>query len=157
MSNLNVVTMIGNVGTEPEQREFESGAKVTKFSIGVSRWNKKDQKDVTDWFDVETFSKLGDYIKKGLKVCVNGQMITNVYEKDGNKIKRYYILANTVEILTKKENSETETSANANANEEMPEDLGSNADYPEDENTKMLDEEENAYADIIDEDEIPFN
>ncbi len=54
MSNLNVVTMIGNVGTEPEQREFESGAKVTKFSIGVSRWNKKDQKDVKDWFDVET-------------------------------------------------------------------------------------------------------
>ncbi len=70
-------------------------------------------------------------------------------------------MANTVEILTKKENSEAEAetsaNANANANEEMPEDLGSNADYPEDENTKMLDEEENAYADIIDEDEIPFN
>lgn len=151
MSNLNVVTLVGNCGNTPEQREFESGAKVTKFCIGVGRWNKKTEQEVTDWIDIETFSKIGDYIKKGMKVCVCGNLVTNVYEKeDGTKIKKVYILAKTIELMQQKKDKEAEGT-------DIPEDLGCNADYPEDENTQMLDEEENAYADIIDEDEIPFN
>ena len=100
MSNLNNITLVGNVGNTPEQREFEDGNKVTKFCIGVGRWNKKTKQDVTDWVDVETFSKMGDYVKKGLKVCVNGSLITSVYEKkDGTKAKRVYVLAKTIELM----------------------------------------------------------
>ena len=32
-TNLNRITLTGNVGVEPEQREFDSGAKVTKFFL----------------------------------------------------------------------------------------------------------------------------
>ena len=66
----------------------------------VSFVNKKIKQDVTDWVDVETFSKMGDYVKKGIKVCVNGSLITSVYEKkDGTKAKRVYVLAKTIELM----------------------------------------------------------
>lgn len=144
MSNLNVVTLVGNVGNTPERREFESGSKVTKFSIGVGRWNKKTEQEVTDWVDIETFSKMGDYVTKGMKVCVNGSLITSVYEKeDGTKAKRIYVLAKTVELMQQKKEE----------NPNKKEDLGCNADYPEDENTDLG--EEIAPSQISEED-IPF-
>ena len=163
MSNLNTITLVGNVGNEPEQREFESGSKVTKFCIGVGRWNKKTEQEVTDWVDIETFNKMGDYIKKGMKVCVNGSLVTSVYEKeDGTKVKRVYVLAKTIELMQQKKDGETATTPTPTQTPEAQtqtqtqvEDLGGNADYPEDENT-VLEAEYSSIPDEISEDEIPF-
>ena len=155
MSNLNVVTLVGNVGNEPEQREFESGSKVTKFCIGVGRWNKKTEQEVTDWVDIETFNKMGDYIKKGMKVCVNGSLVTSVYEKeDGTKVKRVYVLAKTIELMQQKKDGETAPTSTPTpeATATATEDLGGNADYPEDENTDLSTPDTD---DLLD--EIPFN
>lgn len=149
MSNLNRITLIGNVGTEPEYVDFESGAKLTKFTLAVGRYDKKNNQDVTDWFNVETFSKLGNYIKKGIKVCVDGSMETYVYQnKDGNNVKKFVVKGRTVEILTPKKDREENTSASS----EQVEDLGGNSDYPEGEGEQY----ENEIPDLIDEDEIPF-
>lgn len=149
MSNLNRITLIGNVGTEPEYVDFESGAKLTKFTLAVGRYDKKNNQDVTDWFNVETFSKLGNYIKKGVKVCVDGSMETYVYQnKDGNNVKKFVVKGRTVEILTPKKDREENTSASS----EQVEDLGGNSDYPEGEGEQY----ENEIPDLIDEDEIPF-
>ena len=159
MSNLNVVTLVGNCGNTPEQREFESGSKVTKFCIGVGRWNKKTEQEVTDWVDIETFNKMGDYVKKGMKVCVNGSLVTSVYEKeDGTKVKRVYVLAKTIELMQQKKDGETAPTSTPTpeATATATEDLGGNADYPEDENT-VLEAEYSSIPDDISEDEIPFN
>lgn len=140
MSNLNTITLVGNCGNTPEQREFESGSKVTKFCIGVGRWNKRTEQEVTDWVDIETFSKMGDYVKKGMKVCVNGSLVTSVYEKkDGTKVKRVYVLAKTIELMQQKKDGETAPTSTPTpeATATATEDLGSNADYPEDENTDL--------------------
>ena len=137
MSNLNRLTMIGNIGTDPEFVAFESGAMLTKFTLAVNRYDKKNQKDVTDWFNVETFSKLGEYLKKGIKVCIDGRLITNVWEdKDGKHIKNYIVQANTVEILTKKESEQTSDKVSDKA--------------------ETSDFEEEINSDLIGEDEIPF-
>lgn len=153
MSNLNVVTLVGNCGNTPEQREFESGSKVTKFCIGVGRWNKRTEQEVTDWVDIETFSKMGDYVKKGMKVCVNGSLITSVYDKeDGTKAKRVYVLAKTIELMQQKKDGETAPTSTPTPEATATEDLGSNADYPEDENTDLTEET----IPEIDESEIPF-
>lgn len=146
MANLNVVTIAGNIGTEPEYRAFESGAMKTTFSLAVNSWNKKAEKEEVNWITVETFNKLGEYLKKGMKVCVSGSLVASVYAKDdGTKVKRVYVLAKTIETMQLKkeggEQAQTQT---------QPEDLGCNADYPEDENTIPE-------ADEISEDEIPFN
>lgn len=64
MANLNVVTIAGNIGTEPEYRAFESGAMKTTFSLAVNSWNKKAEKEEVNWISVETFNKLGEYLKR---------------------------------------------------------------------------------------------
>lgn len=156
MSNLNKVILAGNVGTDPEYRAFETGSMKTTFNIGVGRWSKRDEKEVTDWITVETFSRLGEYIKKGMKVVVGGSLVTSVFQtEDGKNIKRVYVLANQIELMQQKknagENAEAEAKPEAEAETQtQTEDLGCNADYPEDENTDMSD----LSAEL--EDEIPF-
>lgn len=149
MANLNVVTIAGNIGTEPEYRAFESGAMKTTFSLAVNSWNKKAEKEEVNWISVETFNKLGEYLKKGMKVCVSGSLVASVYTKDdGTKVKRVYVLAKTIETMQQKKEGGEQSQAQTQA-QPQPEDLGCNADYPEDENTIPE-------ADDISEDEIPF-
>lgn len=150
MSNLNEVILAGICGTEPEQREFENGSKVTKFSIGVNRWNKREEKEVTDWINIETFSKLGDYVTKGMKVVVKGSLLTNVYQtEDGKNIKKVYVLANHLELMQRKDTPEPEQRYGTQ------EYLGGNSDYPEDENT-VIEEVQPTTETTMEEDEIPF-
>lgn len=152
MANLNVVTIAGNIGTEPEYRAFESGAMKTTFSLAVNSWNKKAEKEEVNWISVETFNKLGEYLKKGMKVCVSGSLVASVYAKDdGTKVKRVYVLAKTIETMQPKKEGGEQAQA-----QPQSEDLGCNADYPEDENT-VLEAEYSSIPDEISEDEIPFN
>lgn len=141
MSNLNRITLIGNIGTAPEFIAFESGAMLTKFTLAVNRWDKKEKKDITDWFNVETFSKMGEYLKKGYKVAIDGKLITNTYQnKDGVMVKKFIIQAQTVENLTKKtdkDNSEVETETETETEIEML-------------------QEEIMSDELIDDEEIPF-
>ena len=107
-NNLNRIEMIGNIGTDPEFKYFESGAMKTKFTLAVNRYDHKEKKEVTDWFDVETFSKLAEFLKKGIKVCVAGKLITSVWKnKEDKYMKNYIIVADHLEILTPKEKYET--------------------------------------------------
>ena len=147
MSNLNRVTMIGNIGTNPEFVAFESGAMLTKFTLAVNRWDKKEKKDITDWFNVETFSKMGEYLKKGYKVAIDGRLITNTYQnKDGVMVKKFIIQAQTVENLTKKtdkDNSEVEVETETESERETETE------------TEML-QEKMMPDELIDDEEIPF-
>lgn len=150
MANLNVVTIAGNIGTEPEYRAFESGAMKTTFSLAVNSWNKKAEKEEVNWISVETFNKLGEYLKKGMKVCVSGSLVASVYAKDdGTKVKRVYVLAKTIETMQPKKEGGEQPQTQA---QPQPEDLGCNADYPEDENTDLTDDN----IPEIDESQIPF-
>lgn len=155
MANLNVVTIAGNIGTEPEYRTFESGAMKTTFSLAVNSWNKKAEKEEVNWISVETFNKLGEYLKKGMKVCVSGSLVASVYAKDdGTKVKRVYVLAKTIETMQpKKEGGEQLQPQAQTQTQPQPEDLGCNADYPEDENT-IPEADDNIPE--IDESQIPF-
>lgn len=123
-NNLNRIEMIGNIGTDPEFKYFESGAMKTKFTLAVNRYDHKEKKEVTDWFDVETFSKLAEFLRKGIKVCIAGKLITNVWKnKDEKYMKNYIIVADHLEILTPKEKDETSaqvSSTEQQSNEEIP-------------------------------------
>lgn len=111
MSDINSIVLVGNVGKEPEVLTFENDVKLTKFTMAVKRYDRKAKEDVTDWFDIETFSKLGEYVKKGIKICVEGSLETNTWtNKEGKNIKSYAIKARNLQILTpKKEEQKQET------------------------------------------------
>ena len=103
MTDINRIVLTGNLGQEPEFKYFESGSYLTTFSMGVKRYDNKEKKDVTDWYNVKTFSKLGEYLKKGIKVAVDGVLQTDTWEKDGEKKKAIYIMSDSIQILTPKE------------------------------------------------------
>ena len=109
MSNINRLILLGRIVKDIESRTFESGAVIYKFSLAVNRWDKKQNKEIADFFDVQTFSKLSPHLEKGMLIAIDGRMITNVYKNEQNETrKRYIVDANTVEICAKKkDNSES--------------------------------------------------
>ena len=109
VSDINRVTLIGNIGNDPEYKYFDSGACITSFSIAVRIYDAKKKEDITDWLNVKTFSKLGEHLKKGHKVGLDGRIQTDTWETEtGEKRKSVYVFADNLQILTpkNKENQE---------------------------------------------------
>ena len=113
MSDINSVTLIGNIGNDPEYKYFDSGACITSFSLAVKRYDSKNKEDITDWLNVKTFSKLGEYLKKGLRVALSGRIQTDTWETEsGDKRKSVYIFADNLQILTPKEKTDDKSIVN---------------------------------------------
>lgn len=88
----NQVTLIGNLGKDPEVRTLGSGDRVCNFSMATSEsWKDKssgDRKERTQWHNIVIFNDglakvCEQYLKKGSKVMVQGQVEYRKYEKDG--------------------------------------------------------------------------
>lgn len=104
MTDLNTISIIGRVGQEPECKAFDSGAVLTKFTLANNQYDSKKKEDVAHWFNIETFSKLGDYITKGKLLAVEGKLRQSAWTDDNdNKKSRVYIFAENVQILTPKD------------------------------------------------------
>ena len=95
MRGLNKVTLIGNLGKEPEIQQLEGNVSVAKFSLATTE-SFKDKAGKThtntDWHTVVLWRSLADvahkYLQKGSLVYVEGKLKTRSYEdKDG--ITRY--------------------------------------------------------------------
>jgi len=89
---INEVTLIGNVGKDPEIHKFESGSRVAKFSFATTKNYKKDGEKIADtsWHNIVIWGKLADvvetWVKKGSKLYLKGEIQYRDYEdKDGNK------------------------------------------------------------------------
>ncbi len=109
MPALNKVQLIGYLGRDPETRTIPSGQKVTTFSLGVTRrWKSGgDNKEATDWFDVEAWAKLGElaqkYLKKGSLAYVEGRLRTDKFEDKGGETKYFTkVVALTLQFLDRK-------------------------------------------------------
>jgi len=83
--SVNKVTLIGNLGKDPEVRNFQSGGKVVSFTLATSEnWNDRtsgERKEKTEWHNVVIKNdKLGElaekYLKKGSKVYLEGKIET---------------------------------------------------------------------------------
>ena len=95
--SVNKVILIGNLGRDPEVRRMNSGDSVVNFSIATTEsWRDKasgERKDRTEWHNIVIFNEnLGkvaeQYLKKGSKVYLEGQLQTREYtDKDGNQRK----------------------------------------------------------------------
>ena len=103
--SINKVILVGNVGNDPELKTFQSGDRVINFSIATSEsWKDKEsgeQKSITEWHKVAIFNnglvEIADkYIKKGMKVYLEGQLQTRKWQ-DASGNDRY-----TTEIVLQK-------------------------------------------------------
>jgi len=81
LASVNRVTLLGNVGQDPEMRYLPSGEAVAKFSIATTEtWKDKSggKQERTDWHRVEFIGRtaeiVGEYVKKGRQVYVEGSV-----------------------------------------------------------------------------------
>lgn len=92
---VNKVILIGNLGKDPEVKYFPNGDAFCNSTLATSEsWTDKtsgEKKERTEWHNVVFTRKLaeivGQYLKKGSKVYVEGSLRTRKWEKDG--IDRY--------------------------------------------------------------------
>lgn len=75
------ITIVGNLGSDPERRALPDGTPVTSFSVATNkRWTTQDgqQGEKTIWFHVTTWRRLAEtcaeYLSKGRQVLVVGEL-----------------------------------------------------------------------------------
>jgi single-strand DNA-binding protein len=105
---LNKVTLIGNLGADPEVRYMPSGGAVTTIRLATTRrWKDKqtgEKKESTEWHRVVFFNRLaevaGEYLKKGSQVYVEGHLRTQKWQaQDGQDRYTTEILADEMHML----------------------------------------------------------
>ena len=104
---LNKVTIIGNLGGDPEMRYTPSGKPVTSFSVAVTRgWRTSDgeRKESTEWFNVVSWGNLAEicnqHLRKGSQVYIEGRLQTRSWDDaNGTRHFRTEVVANEMIIL----------------------------------------------------------
>ena len=104
---INKVILVGNLGRDPETRYMPSGGAVTNVSVATSKsWKDRDsgeQKERTEWHRVVFFNRLaevaGEYLKRGSKVYVEGELRTREWERDGQKHYTTEVVASEMQML----------------------------------------------------------
>ena len=108
MASVNKVTLIGNLGRDPEVRYTPSGAAVCNVSVATTRnWKDKssgDKVEETEWHRVVFYDRLaeiaGEYLKKGRPVYVEGRLKTRKWQdKDGKDNYTTEIVAEQMQLL----------------------------------------------------------
>nr|MBN1228865.1 single-stranded DNA-binding protein [Anaerolineae bacterium] len=117
------LTLVGNLGKDPEMRYTEAGTPVTNMSLATNRTYTKDGQQVkeTTWFRISVWGKQAEacqqYLSKGRQILVEGRLVTDengnprVWQRnDGTWAASFEVNADTVRFLgTGNGQAETET------------------------------------------------
>lgn len=107
MASVNRVFLLGNCGRDPEVRYLPSGMAIANISIATSS-KRKDKNtgetiEETQWHRVQFFDKLaeivGEYVRKGSQIYVEGRLKYGSYDKDGVKHNTCDIVADSMQLL----------------------------------------------------------
>jgi len=92
--DLNKVILMGHIGQEPTYHMMGSGTNLCKFSVATSRrWKDKvsgQRKEDTSWHNIVVFNPYlvticENWLQKGTRVYIEGELKTRTYDKDGEK------------------------------------------------------------------------
>lgn len=106
----NKITIIGNLGKDPDIKTFDNGEKLASFSVATSfTYKTKDgeKKTITTWHNAQAKAGLvtvvEKYLHKGDKVFIEGMQLYREYEKDGVKRTANYIAISNLVMLGSKQ------------------------------------------------------
>ena len=124
-SGINKVILLGNLGADPELRTTAGGDAVATISIATSdSWKDKntgEEQQKTEWHRVVFFRRMaevvGQYLKKGSSVYIEGQLQTNRYEDKNTGEKKFstQIVARDMQMLGSRNSSETQSNSTEEA------------------------------------------
>ena len=129
-SGINKVILVGNLGQDPEVKYTAGGAAVTTLSLATSEsWKDKDtgqDQEKTEWHRVVLWRRLaeiaGEYLKKGSKVYIEGQLQTRKWEQDGQTRYTTEVVGRDMLFLDSRGNTSSDNSSNY---EDVNQDVGS--------------------------------
>jgi len=152
---VNRVTIIGNLGQDPEVRYTQNSTAIANLSIATSEsWNDKqtgEPREQTEWHRCVAYRRLaevcGEYLKKGSKVYVEGKLQTRKWEgQDG--VERYTteIIINDMQMLDSRggqggqssgqgggyQNNQNQQPQQSKQGSQQPQNQGGNQDFDDD-------------------------
>jgi|GEM_PF-1635700 len=103
---INEITVMGNLGKDPELRYFANGTASLRISIATrEQWTDKDTGEVkegTQWHTASLVSNQAEivarYMKKGDKIWIRGPLQTKIYEDARNGINRLSVLVKVYDM-----------------------------------------------------------
>src|SRR5271166_320211 len=107
--SVNKVILIGNLGKDPEVKYTPSGTPVAKFTLATNeRFKDKEGQwqDRTEWHNITAWARtaeiVGEYLKKGSKVYIEGRLQTHSWDDKQTNQKKYMteIIVNDLVLLT---------------------------------------------------------
>jgi single-strand DNA-binding protein len=102
---INLVSLVGRAGRDPDVRYFESGSMVANLTLAVNRASRDDQ---PDWFGLEIWNKqaqvAADYVRKGSLLGISGmvKVITWTDRTSGEERSKPVIRVDRLELLGSK-------------------------------------------------------
>lgn len=115
--SINKVILMGNVGKDPEYKDFDNDGSVAKFTLATTdrafkTANGTEVPERTEWHNIVLQNGLAkiakEYVKKGNKLYIEGKIRTRSYE-DNNGVKRYVteVYGYNMEMLSPKKDGQT--------------------------------------------------
>ena len=151
--SVNKVTLIGNLGRDPEVRAMQNGDKIVQLSVATSdRWKDKnsgEQRERTEWHRVVIFNdalgKIAEqYLKKGNTVYLEGQLETRKWTDQQSGQEKY-----TTEIVLQRYRGELTLLGSRTENQ-----ISNNHDNAQIDQSNQISISDDIASDL--DDEIPF-
>lgn len=140
MVSVNRITVIGNLGSEPEMRFTPSGRPVTSFHVATN-WRyttpEGERKEETEWFTVVAWGRLAEqcnqFLTKGRLVYIEGRLRMRSWDgQDGQRRSRNEIVADRVKFLDRQGGAPAGAAAGAAAGEPKAEESETGEFAPDD-------------------------
>ncbi|MDR1866074.1 MAG: single-stranded DNA-binding protein [Bacteroidales bacterium] len=109
---VNKVILLGRAGKDPEVRHLDNNMSVANFTLATNESYMKDGSRVeqTEWHNIVSWRNakyIEDYVRKGMLLYVEGRLRSRSWDdKNGNKHYITEVLADTLHILSPKDNSQ---------------------------------------------------
>lgn len=120
---MNVVTISGRLGKDPELKKTQNGTSVINCSIAIDEY-KKDENAPANWQQIQLWKQQAEFVyqnaEKGTKLFIVGRLQNDSWEKDGVKQYKSYVIAERVEIAPKGENKKNYDYGDGMATESIP-------------------------------------
>ncbi len=120
--SVNKVILLGNVGQDPKVKYTASGVPIAKVSLATNeRFKDRNEQwqDRREWHSIVAWQRLaeivGEYVRKGSKLYVEGKLQTSTWEdkQTGEKKYRTEIVAREILLLSSRENGQEDRQTTA--------------------------------------------
>lgn len=115
--SVNKVIILGYLGRDPDTRFTDGGLQLTSFSVATTSYRKTEggRSEETEWHRITTFNRQAEvaqqYLKKGSRVYIEGRLRTRKWEKDGKTQYVTEILADSLQLIDKRNDDSNQAQA----------------------------------------------